>query len=276
MFSPPNRVRPRFSRTFSRGRWAEYRQFLLSARSHGYHAVPLEAWVTDGAPDQRPTLILRHDVDQHPRSALAMAAIEEELGIRSSWYFRWRTAHPTVVRALKEKGFTVGLHYETLTRNALEQGLSGPADEALVERSRRDLRREASAFARLYGPLRSVAPHGDSRIPLVRNAQLLKGEDAAAYGIEFDGNEAMRGRGLAHWLTDRTAAEGRWKDGLDPGDLFAAHASPILCVTHPNNWTSGPSLWMDRALRALLPTVPPDSNRWPNRPIRTGSDQPAT
>jgi hypothetical protein len=275
MEASTGRVRPRLSRTFSRGRWREYRRFLELARGHRYRIVSLESWVEEGRNDGPPTLILRHDVDQHPRSALTMAAIEDDLGVRSSWYFRWRTAHPAVVSALSRNGFEVGFHYETLTRNALERGSSGPVDEALLEQSRSDLRNEISAFADLFGPLRSVVPHGDSRIPDVHNAELLQGQDCTEYGIEFDANEAMRGRQLAHWLTDRTSAEGGWKDGIDPAGLFAAGVSPILCVAHPNNWASGPSLWVDRLLRAMLPAVPPDSNRSPARPIRTGSDQPA-
>jgi hypothetical protein len=270
------RIRPRLSRTFSRGRWDEYRRFLELARGHGYHIVSLERWVSQGQRDgSGPTLILRHDVDQHPRSALMMAAIEEELEVRSSWYFRWRTAHPAVVSALQRSGFEIGLHYETLTRNALRRNQDGRADEALIEQSRRDLRSEIEAFERLFGPVRSAVPHGDSRIPAVHNAELLRGKDCAEYGIEFDGNEVMRGINLGHWLTDRTSAEGSWKDATDPADLFAAATTPVLCVTHPNNWASGPSLWLDRMLRALLPTVVPDSTSSRNRPIRTGSDQPA-
>ena len=95
MEAPSSRVRPRLSRTFSRGRWSEYRRFLELAGRHGYRIVSLEQLDREGRRDGvAPTLILRHDVDQHPRSALTMAAIEDELGVRSSWYFRWRTAHP--------------------------------------------------------------------------------------------------------------------------------------------------------------------------------------
>lgn len=269
-----SRVRPRLSRTFSRGRWSEYRRFLELAGRHGYRTVPLESWIAEGRGEERPTLILRHDVDQHPRSALTMAAIEDDLDVRSSWYFRWRTAHPAVVSALRRRGLEVGLHYETLTRNVMEQGSSGPVGGAMLEESRRVLHAEISAFADLFGPLRSVVPHGDSRIPGVHNADLLQGEDCSGYGIEFDANEAMRGRQLGHWLTDRTAAEGGWNDGSDPGALFATGVSPILSVTHPNNWASGPSLWVDRLLRATLPAVSLNSTRSPSRPIRTGSDRP--
>jgi hypothetical protein len=273
MESPPNRLRPRLSRTFSRNRWSEYRRFLDSAQDHGYRLVPLEEWVRGANGDAERVMIMRHDVDQHPRSALTMAGIESDLGIRSSWYFRWRTAHPAVVTALRERGFEVGLHYETLTRRVLE----GPGDEEMSDRElaerRAELREEIAAFERLFGPIRSVVPHGDSRVPGVRNADLLRGEDCSEYGIDFDGNEAMRGRGIAYWLTDRTAAEGRWKDGTDPEELLAAGASPILCLTHPNNWASGAALWLDRVLRGVLPHEG-RSAPTAGRPIHTGSDRP--
>jgi hypothetical protein len=273
METPPNRLRPRLSRTFSRSRWSEYRRFLDSAQDHGYRLVPLEEWVRGANGDAERVMIMRHDVDQHPRSALTMAGIESDLGIRSSWYFRWRTAHPAVVTALRERGFEVGLHYETLTRRILEgSGEEEMSDRELAER-RAELREEIAGFERLFGPIRSVVPHGDSRVPGVRNADLLRGEDCSEYGIEFDGNEAMRGRGIAYWLTDRTAAEGRWKDGTDPEELLAAGASPILCLTHPNNWASGAALWLDRVLRGVLPGEG-RSAPTAGRPIHTGSDQP--
>ena len=220
------------------------------------------------------TLVLRHDVDQHPRSALRMAEIEQELGVGSSWYFRWRTAHPTVIGSLQAAGFEVGLHYETLSRMTLERRREGVSQEPLLADARARLREEIAAFSRLYGPTRSVVPHGDSRVPGVNNAELLRGEDCSEYGIEFDANEAMRGRGIGYWLTDRTSAEGGWKDAVDPVELLDRGVSPILCVTHPNNWASGPGLWLDRLLRAALPDSPRAPGDRGLTPIRTGSDLP--
>jgi hypothetical protein len=273
--SGPARVRPRLSRTFSRARWGEYERFLRFAREKDYRVVSLEDWVEEGLPmEGEPTLILRHDVDQHPRSALRMAAIETGLGVRSSWYFRWRTAHPVVVRTLLRDGFQVGLHYETLSRIALERGLHEEPSEELIVSCREVLRAELATFERLFGPCRSAVPHGDSRIPEVHNALLLKGEDWSSYGIGYDGNEMMRGRDLASWLTDRIAAEGGWMEGIDPLELLASLASPILTVTHPNNWASGPSLWADRSLKAVIPTGSLAGGARPSRPIRTGDDQP--
>lgn len=267
------RLRPRLSRTLARSRWAEYRRLLEAAQSAGYRVVALEDWVL-GEPVEGRALVLRHDVDQHPRSALTMAAIERELGVEATWYFRWRTADRHVVRALRASGAGVGLHYETLSRLALERRIRDPtAIEALVGEARAALRGEIRAFEDAHGPIRSICAHGDSRIPAAQNGRLLHGEDAGAFGVAFDANEAMRGRGLAHWLTDRSSGEGRWADGVDPSGLFARAVSPILCVIHPNNWVSGASLWLDRVLATALPASSAARHDG-HLPPRTGTDAP--
>lgn len=270
----PVRPRSRLSRTLTPARWREYRALLEDALEAGYSVIGVEEWVVSQAKEpERPLLVLRHDVDQHPRSALSIAKVERQLGLRSAWYFRWRTADAGVIASLREDGCTVGLHYETLSRLALERR-AGTAEEiaALTPAALETLREEILTFARLHGPIRSVCPHGDSRIPLARNASLLKGRNATEFGVEFDVNEAMRGRGLACWLTDRSRAEGRWVDRAEPRELFAARRTPILCVVHPNNWSSGPSLWLDRLLAAALPMSEGGGPQL--GPLRTGLDAP--
>lgn len=243
--------RARLAQTFAGARWDEYRDLLGAARAHGYELIALEEWLDrDPAIDGR-ILVLRHDVDQDPRSAAAMFDVEQAEGVRATWYFRWRTAQPEVVARVRASGAGVGLHYETLTRMVLESDL--PATEAprLVPEARERLRAEIAAFQSRFGPVRSVCPHGDTRAPGVRNASLLEDEDCRAYGIEFDGNAAMRHRRPGYWLTDRTAADGRWSRRASPSMLLADGISPILCVVHPNNWASGLSLWSDRLTRSL-------------------------
>lgn len=268
-------IRGRVLRRVSRARWAEYRRFLEAAIQAGYQIESLETWV--GRPTAQgdgPVLILRHDVDQQPAAVAPMAAVEEALGIRSTWYFRWRTAEPQVVSALRRGGHTVGLHYETLTRRVHELGLT-PEDDVsdLIESCRALLREEIAAWARVHGRARSVCPHGDTGVPWLTNAVLMRGRSAAEFGVAFDSNEAMRGRGLSHWLTDRSAAAGGWADGVDPAELFSRRVSPMLCVSHPNNWSSGLSLWADRLAGRAMPREPDRPDRR-TRPLRTGPDTP--
>ena len=264
----PARGRRRLSRTLARARWPEYSAFLDAAVLRGYSITSLDAWVSAGRPADGNILILRHDVDQHPASALRMAGIEQSRGLSSTWYFRWRTADPRVIDELRRQGFSIGLHYETLTRLARERGLTKQAEaDQLLAEARGVLRGEISSFARRYGPIRSACPHGDSRVSGITNAVLLRDCDWRSYGLDFDGNEVMRGTRLGLWLTDRSTPDGGWDNQAKPGELFAEHLSPILALTHPNNWASGPSLWVDRALSGLLPSALP-------RPVRTRSDQP--
>jgi hypothetical protein len=246
------RPRRRFSRTFSRARWPEYGRLLKAALGHGYRVVTLEEFLDERLPDgDGPVLILRHDVDQHPASALAMADVEGALGLRSTWYLRWRTARPEVVAELRRRGGEIGFHYETLSRAALD-GTDLGADEAeRLQRGREQLREEIATFAERFGPIRSVAAHGDTRAPGVDNGVLLRGEEWRDYGVDYDANDAMRRHRLAAWVTDRSSAEGGWSNDVDPHALLRAAETPLLCLTHPNNWISGPALWRDRLSATL-------------------------
>jgi 2-polyprenyl-3-methyl-5-hydroxy-6-metoxy-1,4-benzoquinol methylase len=86
--------------------------------------------------------------------------------------------------------------------------------------------------------------------------------------VEFDAGDALNRHQLGVWLTDRISAEGGWKDGMDPLELIRHGEDPILCLTHPNNWCSGFSLWADRLSSTALPGSPAA------RALRTGTDEP--
>lgn len=252
--APRVRTRRRLSRTFSRARWPEYGRLLKAALGAGYQVVTLESFLDgDVIPADGPVLILRHDVDQCAGAALRMSDVEAELGLRSTWYFRWRTARAAAIAELRRRGGEIGLHYETLSREALNGGGAAAFEpEARLGAARERLREEIATFAALYGPIRSVAAHGDTRVPGVRNALLLRDEEWSEYGVDYDANDAMRRHPLAAWLTDRSSAEGGWSGDADPFSLLRDGATPILCLTHPNNWVSGTALWRDRlAMRSF-------------------------
>lgn len=246
------RPRRRFSRTFSRARWPEYGRLLKTALGQGYRVVTLEEFLDERLPDgDGPLLILRHDVDQHPASALEMSDVEVGLGLRSTWYLRWRTARPDVVEELRRRGGEIGFHYETLSRAALDGTDPGTDATERLRRGREQLREEIATFTERFGPIRSVAAHGDTRAPGVDNGELLRGERWSDYGVDYDANDAMRRHLLAAWVTDRSSAEGGWSDGIDPHALLRAGETPLLCLTHPNNWISGLALWCDRLTGTL-------------------------
>ncbi len=245
---------------------------LRVAREHGWVPMDLERWITAGGVQGR-VLILRHDVDQHPATAVHMARIEAGHGLGGTWYFRWRTASPQAIRRVRELGGGVGLHYESLTRLLLERGVGADAvTDELIEYARAELAREVSAFRLRFGELQSICAHGDTRVPGASNQVLTRDVDPGRFGIDFDAGEALSRHRLGIWLTDRTSIEGGWKDGADPLALLRDSDDPILCVTHPNNWCSGASLWADRA-RAGAHRGSRQTNG-AARAIRTGHDRP--
>lgn len=261
------------ARTFTPARWSEYEDLLELALEEGWVPMSLERWIVgDGVQDR--VLILRHDVDQHPATALRMAGIEASFGVRATWYFRWRTCSPRVIDGIRNLGGTIGFHYETLTRLALQNSLQvDEIDQRLVEAARDELAVEVSAFAARFGPVRSICAHGDTRVPGVSNQVLVRGQEPGRFGVEFDANEALSRHTLGLWMTDRTSTDGRWKDGIDPGIVFRDEHRPVLCLTHPNNWCSGLSLWVDRLSATILPE--PQFGRTEGRMgVRTRRDQP--
>lgn len=63
------------------------------------------------------TVILRHDVDRVPYNALKTAQIENESGIKGSYYFRIipESFNETVIKKIAGLGHEIGYHYEDLT-----------------------------------------------------------------------------------------------------------------------------------------------------------------
>lgn len=61
-------------------------------------------------------ILLRHDVDRFPGTALATARLENELGIKGTYYFRVKphTLKKEIISEISKLGHEIGYHYETL------------------------------------------------------------------------------------------------------------------------------------------------------------------
>ena len=62
-----------------------YEELLKVIHANGYSFQTLQDFIQN--PEAK-TVILRHDVDRKPGNALVIASIEENAGIRASYYFR--------------------------------------------------------------------------------------------------------------------------------------------------------------------------------------------
>jgi hypothetical protein len=264
----------RSRRLLARPRWPEYRGLLRDAKDAGYEVVSLQDWVLSGCDRTHKTLVLRHDVDQVPNSVPAMARIEAELDVTSTWYFRWRTANRRVLDDLRESGHSVGFHFETLSHAARNRQIAVDKLDSrkTIKRLRRVLLDEIAAFEACFGPVTTIAAHGDTRVPEASNRHLSRSVAPARWGMRFDADEAVREARLALKVTDRVQP-GAWSGGKNPHAALASGRSPILCLTHPNNWASGPARVWDRGIRVPIRSA---VTRVQTRDLSTSVDTPRT
>ncbi len=132
----------------------KYRHLYRCLLDRGYAPVTLSGYLLQPDPERSRCVILRHDVDLFPSTALRMATLERDLGIQASYYFRYPfTFHPPTIRSIAALGHEVGYHYEVLTKTRGD-----------LSRAVRLFGEELAAF-RAVCPVTTVAAHGGSRSP---------------------------------------------------------------------------------------------------------------
>ncbi|RLB40374.1 MAG: hypothetical protein DRH12_10115 [Deltaproteobacteria bacterium] len=92
-----------------------YNEIIQTLKSNGYHFLKFSEYPK--ACRFSPVVILRHDVDRHPRKSLALALLEHELGVRSTYFFRVKRCsfNLAIMKLIKEMGHEIGYHYEDLS-----------------------------------------------------------------------------------------------------------------------------------------------------------------
>ncbi|MFP4476686.1 MAG: hypothetical protein ACLFOY_14100 [Desulfatibacillaceae bacterium] len=134
-------------------RYAEFRRFIHHIKGLA-RVLPLCEWDGDNA------FILRHDVDFDVDSAHRLAHIEDECGVRSTFFIQttahtynpFSPVHRPKIREMAAMGFEIGIHFDPAVYGDVEQSQLA-----------RYLDREASLLATVTGvPVKSVSLHNPS------------------------------------------------------------------------------------------------------------------
>ena len=90
-----------------------YRKLLDSLIAQGYI---FQTFVDFMENPEAKSIILRHDVDARPENSLQFARIQNESGIRGSYYFRMvpQSYNAAIIREISSLGHEIGYHYETM------------------------------------------------------------------------------------------------------------------------------------------------------------------
>jgi hypothetical protein len=92
----------------------QYKKLTITLQSQGYFFQTFREFI------KKPivkTIILRHDVDRLPQNSLQTAKIENDLGIKGSYYFRAvpESWDEDIIKRIASLGHEIGYHYENLT-----------------------------------------------------------------------------------------------------------------------------------------------------------------
>lgn len=128
-----------------------YRKLLVTMIHHGYQFLTFEEYCAM-LPGERPSrfVILRHDVDLRAENSLYTARIENELGIRASYYFRVvsQSNKPEIIRGIAALGHEIGYHYEDMS-----------ITNGNIEMAYAHFMQHLDYF-RQYYPVRTICMHG--------------------------------------------------------------------------------------------------------------------
>ena len=218
---------------------------LCEAISSNYPTVTIAEYMENKQPDS--FILMRHDIDRMPERALVIARIEQELGIRSTYYFRTtkNVFKSKIISQIKDMGHDIGYHYETLSE------ANGDSEKAL------DLFRSNLERLREICEVKTICMHGK---PLSKydNRELWKNYDFRNFGITGEAYLSVRddlnyfsdtGRTWSYKNSIRDCIPGRTER------VFAETTDDLIelierrklnnfyILTHPERWPSSAIGW---------------------------------
>lgn len=233
----------RFSLSFyTKDRFDEYRNILESAVLNGYSIISLDHFAklvnSESILPSKAYLVLRHDIDTDPDTALIFSSIETNLQVSATYYFRIKTWNDAVVAKLANLNHSIGYHNEELSDYAKKQHFKNP--DKLLDRisdiqdlflSRISFLRERSGL-----PINHTASHGDfvnRKLFIKNNLILLDSSFRMKAGIEFEAYDANIQNAYGIHVSDRPAPSHFYP--RHPLDLITKRKSFCL-LTHPRWW----------------------------------------
>jgi len=208
-----------------------YREIIETAKRRGYRVMQMREYARPRE-DSR-ILLLRHDIDIHPKCAERLARFERDLGVRSTYFVRVHTnlynpfsydVYP-LLRKILEMEHEIGLHFENV-----DFSHTTGEDASLI------LRREIDALQAILGvKITGMAAHRDL-ISAVSNDGTNPSEYGLAYEARAVTNDCMF---VSDSLRQWTRTEGRCVCRV----LQDTHLDvPRICLlTHPEFWYERPS-----------------------------------
>lgn len=221
-----------------------YEKMMEQVMVHGYQSITIFDYfvlIQNNAIDiNSKFLIIRHDIDTDPKTARELFLIEKKYGIKSTYYYRLKTASEDTIREILMHGGEVGYHYEEIATYAKKYKIKSIGDNNRhIEDIQNLFQTNFEYFKRKYQTeSRTVASHGDFINKKLKypNYNLLNDSDfrkrlnilVEAYDDSFMKNVTCR-------ISDLGKIDKIWT----PRSFFDALASNehvLYVLIHPRQW----------------------------------------
>lgn len=200
-----------------------YEFFLNEMLRTGYKSVSLAEWC-EGIRHPK-TIVLRHDVDRFPKRSLDFARIENRIGVKSTYYFRYKknVFVPEIIKEISSLGHEIGYHYEVLS------DASGDISKA------RELFSKNLTAMRKIVPVVTAAMHGRPLSPY-REVDFWKNAELSEFALIGEAYVSFQGNAIPYLNdTGRTWQDGTYnlRDKMLPAGLPDKRQNNTLDTSKP-------------------------------------------
>lgn len=235
--------------------YARLRELYATLMDSGYLPLSFLTYLENPPSSDKKFVILRHDVDRNRKQALAIATMEHEFDIRSSYYFRYpSTFDPVLMTSISDLGHEIGYHYEVLakTRGNYQKAI------LLFEEELQEFRKICT--------VKTICAHGSPLSPY-NDRKLWDEFSFSRFGISGDAQLSIKtpisfftdtGRSwdMQNNLRD-SLPHAPSREGVRTTKDLIAHitrTSPpaLYLVIHPERWTPGGFAWYFQYSRDLV------------------------
>ncbi|KKN83055.1 hypothetical protein LCGC14_0303210 [marine sediment metagenome] len=234
-----------------RPKWTAYEKLITEAIENGYHIMGVyDFWRhRNSFIGNDKMLVLRHDIDNSVNDAYHMFLLEKELGVKSTFYFRWKTVSPVLIAELQDEGFEVGFHHEPTTLSLpfllaqctyVETFSEYSYQESFIKANQQQLKNDVSQFQHIFGNINSIVAHGH-RVTTdmgISNSDVVNPEILKELGV-ISANDLMKDNAYRFIaITDQDSVYGIWNkesNSHNPHNLVA-RGKNIVLLTHPSHW----------------------------------------
>lgn len=233
---------------------AKYRELCDVISNSNYIPMTIENYLSQEK-NEDSIIILRHDVDSRPFHALRIAKIENEHGLKSTYYFRMvkKVFHRDIIEQIQSLGHEIGYHYEVLDKSKgdIEAGLK------IFEVELETLRQIAY--------IKTMCMHGNSRTPW-DNRDIWKEHDFTTYNLLGEAYLSVDFNKLAYISDSARTWDQKYKikdipegsNGISPrikstdeiiNLIKRRQYDSMYILTHPDEWTDNILIWLWDAFR---------------------------